>query len=104
VSIPLYLRKGRHGAVHEEAAQVRITSFADAEQPRLSARRMLPWNKPEPGGQIAAFRKPFILLEHRMGFEPMNTGFADQRVSHFAIGASGVILSESAADLHRVIA
>jgi hypothetical protein len=26
-------------------------------------------------------------LEHRMGFEPMNTGFADQRVSHFAIGA-----------------
>jgi hypothetical protein len=31
--------------------------------------------------------KPFILLEHRMGFEPMNTGFADQRVSHFATGA-----------------
>ena|GEM_PF-2558524 len=27
-------------------------------------------------------------MEHRMGFEPMNTGFADQRVSHFAIGAS----------------
>ena len=27
------------------------------------------------------------LLEHRMGFEPMNTGFADQRVSHFATGA-----------------
>ncbi len=26
-------------------------------------------------------------LEHRMGFEPMNTGFADQRVSHFATGA-----------------
>ena len=24
-----------------------------------------------------------------MGFEPMNTGFADQRVSHFAIGALG---------------
>ena len=22
-----------------------------------------------------------------MGFEPMSTGFADQRVSHFAIGA-----------------
>ncbi len=35
------------------------------------------------------WRKRFILLEHRMGFEPMNTGFADQRVSHFAIGASG---------------
>ena len=31
--------------------------------------------------------KPFILLEHRMGVEPMNTGFADQRVSHFATGA-----------------
>jgi hypothetical protein len=24
-----------------------------------------------------------------MGFEPMNTGFADQRVSHFATGAHG---------------
>jgi hypothetical protein len=28
-----------------------------------------------------------LLLEHRMGVEPMNTGFADQRVSHFATGA-----------------
>ena len=31
--------------------------------------------------------KSFILLEHRAGIEPANTGFADQRVSHFAIGA-----------------
>ena len=28
-----------------------------------------------------------------MGFEPMNTGFADQRVNHFAIGASRVSLA-----------
>jgi hypothetical protein len=28
-----------------------------------------------------------FIMEHRMGFEPMNTGFADQRVSHFATGA-----------------
>ena len=28
-----------------------------------------------------------ILLEHRAGIEPANTGFADQRVSHFATGA-----------------
>ncbi len=27
-----------------------------------------------------------------MGFEPMNTGFADQRVSHFAIGAFTAVL------------
>jgi hypothetical protein len=27
------------------------------------------------------------LLEHRAGIEPANTGFADQRVSHFATGA-----------------
>jgi hypothetical protein len=26
-------------------------------------------------------------MEHRAGIEPANTGFADQRVSHFAIGA-----------------
>ena len=31
-------------------------------------------------------------LEHRTGFEPMNTGFADQRVSHFATGAVGPAL------------
>ncbi len=28
-----------------------------------------------------------------MGFEPMNTGFADQRVSHFAIGAHSYVAS-----------
>jgi hypothetical protein len=27
------------------------------------------------------------ILEHRVGIEPTNTGFADQRVSHFATGA-----------------
>ena len=27
------------------------------------------------------------ILEHRAGIEPANTGFADQRVSHFATGA-----------------
>jgi hypothetical protein len=31
--------------------------------------------------------KLLILLEHRAGIEPANTGFADQRVSHFATGA-----------------
>jgi hypothetical protein len=41
-------------------------------------------------------KKPlFILLEHRMGVEPMNTGFADQRVSHFATGAQSAVQSES---------
>lgn len=28
-------------------------------------------------------------MEHRAGIEPANTGFADQRVSHFATGAHG---------------
>src|SRR5487761_993951 len=35
-------------------------------------------------------------VEHRMGFEPMNTGFADQRVNHFAIGAHRCQLSHQA--------
>jgi hypothetical protein len=38
-------------------------------------------------GWISEGMKLLSYLEHRMGFEPMNTGFADQRVSHFAIGA-----------------
>jgi hypothetical protein len=41
------------------------------------------WNVGDPGA-VAVREK---IVEHRMGFEPMNTGFADQRVSHFAIGA-----------------
>jgi hypothetical protein len=28
-----------------------------------------------------------VVMEHREGIEPSNTGFADQRVSHFATGA-----------------
>ena len=32
-------------------------------------------------------------MEHREGIEPSNTGFADQRVSHFATGAHLVNLT-----------
>jgi hypothetical protein len=35
-----------------------------------------------------------------MGFEPMNTGFADQRVSHFAIGAYSAARSLLRAAVH----
>jgi hypothetical protein len=34
-------------------------------------------------------RDRLVFLEHRAGIEPANTGFADQRVSHFATGALG---------------
>ena len=37
--------------------------------------------------RVALVSQAGIYLEHRMGVEPMNTGFADQRVSHFATGA-----------------
>jgi hypothetical protein len=33
-------------------------------------------------------------MEHREGIEPSNTGFADQRVSHFATGAHWIALRE----------
>jgi hypothetical protein len=33
-------------------------------------------------------------MEHRAGIEPANTGFADQRVSHFATGAHPTAGSE----------
>jgi hypothetical protein len=36
-----------------------------------------------------------------MGFEPMNTGFADQRVSHFAIGAHGNHRQDRPAGCHN---
>ena len=36
-----------------------------------------------------------------MGFEPMNTGFADQRVSHFAIGAHRLREDPQTANLLR---
>ena len=49
----------------------------------------LPTNIPtQPESCHQNFDEVIDCLEHRMGFEPMNTGFADQRVSHFAIGAS----------------
>ena len=41
--------------------------------------------------KVAALCGHFVyiedVLEHRAGIEPANTGFADQRVSHFATGA-----------------
>jgi hypothetical protein len=42
------------------------------------------WPVPHSLGIDIRYRK---LLEHRAGIEPANTGFADQRVSHFATGA-----------------
>src|SRR5450755_4199222 len=37
-------------------------------------------------------RNAFDSMEHREGIEPSNTGFADQRVSHFATGAHVISL------------
>ena len=39
---------------------------------------------PEMGRDVL---RVFVILEHRAGVEPANTGFADLRVSHFATGA-----------------
>ena len=37
-----------------------------------------------------------------MGIEPTNTGFADQRVSHFAIGALGSAASRDGVQLKQI--
>jgi hypothetical protein len=46
-------------------------------------------------------------LEHRAGIEPANTGFADQRVSHFATGAhpaaNGESLTEHTIDVENIV-
>ena len=53
---------------------------------------------PEVGGRATAARvgresAPAVdSVEHREGIEPSNTGFADQRVSHFATGAHLVVM------------
>ena len=52
-------------------------------------------------GVRRAHSKTLKSLEHRMGFEPMNTGFADQRVSHFAIGAHVYPLASSHKEITR---
>ena len=41
-------------------------------------------------------------MEHRAGIEPANTGFADQRVSHFATGAHLVTLKGGAGGKPRL--
>jgi hypothetical protein len=42
---------------------------------------------PAPSGKNAGARVYSEVLEHRAGFEPANTGFADPRVGRFATGA-----------------
>jgi hypothetical protein len=32
---------------------------------------------------VAPVSQPIFLWEHRMGFEPMNTGFAGQKMAYF---------------------
>ncbi len=52
--------------------------------PRIRSRYWA--NTPRPASAEAWMKQ--IYLEHREGIEPSNTGFADQPVSHLAIGAS----------------
>ena len=42
-------------------------------------------------------------MEHRAGIEPANTGFADQRVSHFATGASPVPRIARGTECHEAL-
>ena len=65
-----------------------LTNFQVQSDPT----RLLPW-------AFLGFKtrhKPMTLLEHRAGIEPANTGFADQRVSHFATGAHVDIYEQTA--------
>jgi hypothetical protein len=55
--------------------------------PAFSGRATAKWKGRSLMRGDAAFSFAFKNLEHRAGFEPANTGFADLRVSHFATGA-----------------
>ena len=38
---------------HEQAAQIAIALFTDAAEPLSAPARMLPWNEPDPGREVA---------------------------------------------------
>jgi hypothetical protein len=75
---------------HGEALHKRV--FLDRASPTMSSNRTLKRNRLLRRSQKAALYNPsatlwLSILEHRAGIEPAYTGFADLRVSHFAIGA-----------------
>jgi hypothetical protein len=40
-------------ASHKQEAQIAVTSFADTAEPVLAATRVLFWNDPDPGREVA---------------------------------------------------
>ena len=97
------LRSPRWTALGKAAVPKRIQAANKEGRPGRSEQRIQAANKEGRPGRseqrIQAANKegrpghsePTCLLlgnlEHRVGIEPTNTGFADQRVSHFATGA-----------------
>ena len=44
----------------EELAQVDVATLADAEQPRLTSRRILPWHDSQPRSRVAELSGPIV--------------------------------------------
>ena len=53
IVIPTRRADNRPGTVDEQGPQVRVAAFADPEQPRLAARRVLSRHEPQPGAHLA---------------------------------------------------
>jgi hypothetical protein len=49
--------------VDQQAAQILVPSFGDAEQACFSAGARLPWHEPKPGGEIARFAERLRLAD-----------------------------------------
>src|SRR6516164_9080802 len=55
--IPLYTQYGGPRSVDQELTQIDVTSLADAEQPRFTSCRILPWHDPKPRSKVAPLAK-----------------------------------------------
>ena len=54
VARPISIQAEAPRAMDEQASEVGVTPLRDATEPRLAARRHLPWYKAQPGGKVPA--------------------------------------------------
>lgn len=80
--LPIQAAKRRSFAFDEQFSQIFIPTFTDAQKRRLSSRGVLPWNKAEPGCEVASFLKASSATHcdhQRRGDDRANAGGAGKQ-------------------------